>query len=73
VWTDLPGSPSSGKVLVNDLDLTVRAAGLNGIPLLGNGGSINDPSLPDRRAAERRPPACPPCLTLPQGEQLVQG
>ena len=33
---------------MNDLDLTVRAAGLNGIPMLGNGGSVTDPSQPDR-------------------------
>jgi hypothetical protein len=37
---------------VHDLDLTVRAAGLNGIPLLGNGGSVSDPTTPDR---------CAPC------------
>ncbi len=35
---------------MHDLDLTVRAAGLNGIPLLGNGGSVDDPSTPDRWA-----------------------
>lgn len=35
---------------MHDLDLTVRAAGLNGIPLLGNGGSVDDPATPDRWA-----------------------
>lgn len=33
---------------MHDLDLVVRAAGLNGVPLLGNGGSALDPSTPDR-------------------------
>ena len=33
---------------MNDLDLTVRAAGLNGIPLMGNGGSVSDASTHDR-------------------------
>lgn len=48
VWTDYPGSPAARKALVNDLDLTVRAEGYNGMPLLGNGGSISDSSSPDR-------------------------
>ena len=44
-----PGLPAAAeKALVHDLDLTVRAAGLNGIPLLGNGGSVADPNTPDR-------------------------
>ena len=34
VWHDYPASLSAAKALVNDLDLTVRAAGLNGFPLL---------------------------------------
>ena len=38
---------------MHDLDLTVRAAGLNGIPLLGNGGSVDDPATPDRWAGGR--------------------
>jgi len=37
VWTDPPASPSAGHALVNDLDLVVRSAGLNGEVLLGNG------------------------------------
>ena len=37
-WHDAPGAPSSGRALVNDLDLVVRAAGLGGLPLVGNGG-----------------------------------
>ncbi|GMH38149.1 hypothetical protein BSKO_06033 [Bryopsis sp. KO-2023] len=37
VWTDYPASPSSRKALVNDLDLVVRSAGLQGRVLLGNG------------------------------------
>ena len=37
-WQDAPGSPAAGRALVNDLDLVVRAAGLGGVPLLGNGG-----------------------------------
>lgn len=47
VWTDYPGSPTSRKNLVNNLDLTVRAEGYNGIPLLGNGGSVEDSNKPD--------------------------
>lgn len=52
-YPPLPCPPCSSpfaaqKALVHDLDLTVRAAGLNGIPLLGNGGSVDDPSTPDR-------------------------
>lgn len=34
VWHDYPAALSASKSLVNDLDLTVRAAGLNGFPLL---------------------------------------
>ena len=34
VWHDYPAAISAKKALVNDLDLTVRAAGLNGVPLL---------------------------------------
>jgi hypothetical protein len=34
VWHDYPAAVSATKALVNDLDLTVRAAGLNGVPLL---------------------------------------
>lgn len=34
VWHDYPAAVSARKALVNDLDLTIRAAGLNGIPLL---------------------------------------
>lgn len=40
VWHDFPGAVSAKTALVNDLDLTVRAAGLDGFPLLvrlGNG------------------------------------
>ena len=34
VWHDYPAAVSAKTALVNDLDLTVRAAGLNGFPLL---------------------------------------
>lgn len=34
VWHDYPAAVSAKKALVNDLDLTIRAAGLNGVPLL---------------------------------------
>ena len=34
VWHDPPALLSAQTALVNDLDLTVRAAGLNGYPLL---------------------------------------
>eukprot|EP00210_Caulerpa_lentillifera_P000241 g234.t1 len=37
VWTDPPASTSSKSSLVNDLDLSVKSAGLRGIELLGNG------------------------------------
>ena len=49
-WHDAPGSPSAGRALVNDLDLTVRAAGLGGLPLPGNGGggAGAPPGSPDR-------------------------
>ena len=46
-WTDLPANPSSRKTLMNDIDLVVRAEGYNGISMLGNGGDIDDSSLPD--------------------------
>jgi PGF-pre-PGF domain-containing protein len=41
VWTDYPGSPASGKALVNDLDLTVTGSGNT---YYGNGApeSINN-------------------------------
>lgn len=40
--------PANARLLqVNDLDLTVRAAGFNGIPLLGNGGSVSSPDHHD--------------------------
>ncbi|BDA48884.1 probable serine protease/ABC transporter B family protein tagD [Coccomyxa sp. Obi] len=41
VWHDYPAAISTSKTLVNDLDLTIRAAGLNGFPFLGNGGGIS--------------------------------
>ena len=47
VWTDLPANPSASKHLVNDLDLIVRSAGLNGERLLGNGGDFENPTIPD--------------------------
>lgn len=47
VWTDYPGNPSALKSLVNDLDLVVRAEGFNGIPILGNGGDVDDSTVPD--------------------------
>lgn len=47
VWHDYPSSPSAARNLVNDLDLTVRALGLNGIKLLGNGGSSKNSAVPD--------------------------
>ena len=34
VWHDYPAAVSAKTALVNDLDLTVRAAGLDGFPLL---------------------------------------
>ena len=37
VWTDPPASLEASSVLVNDLDLSVRSAGLKGRVLLGNG------------------------------------
>lgn len=48
VWTDYPGLPSAASALVNDLDLIVRAGGLGGAVLLGNGGSITNETEPDR-------------------------
>ncbi|KAK9839424.1 hypothetical protein WJX81_001331 [Elliptochloris bilobata] len=48
VWHDYPASPSAAKALVNDLDLFVRAAGLNGFPMLGNGGGLGGDLSPDR-------------------------
>lgn len=47
VWTDYPGEQGAARSLVNDLDLVVRAEGLNGQPLLGNGGDVDDSSKPD--------------------------
>ena len=47
VWTDYPGEQGAVRSLVNDLDLVVRAEGLNGQPLLGNGGDVDDSSQPD--------------------------
>lgn len=46
-WTDLPGNPSAPKSLVNNIDLVVRSEGFNGIPVLGNGGDIDDSTKPD--------------------------
>jgi len=39
VWTDRPGTPGTGKQLVNDLDLEVRApiSGSEGMDFFGNG------------------------------------
>lgn len=51
--------PAATKALVHDLDLQIRAAGLSGIPLLGNGGSVSDPNTPDRCACRRRRYPCP--------------
>mmetsp|Transcript_27215 Transcript_27215/g.70074 ORF Transcript_27215/g.70074 Transcript_27215/m.70074 type:complete len:1426 (+) Transcript_27215:1145-5422(+) len=36
-WHDYPGDPAAGTALVNNLDLELRAAGLGGYKLLGNG------------------------------------
>lgn len=47
VWTDYPGNPSAARSLVNDLDLVVRAEGLAGVSLLGNGGNVDASSEPD--------------------------
>ena len=47
VWTDYPGNPAAARSLVNDLDLVVRAEGFNGLPLLGNGGDVDDSSVGD--------------------------
>jgi hypothetical protein len=47
VWTDFPGEPSAAVSLVNNLDLVVRAEGLNGQSLLGNGGGVEDSKEPD--------------------------
>ena len=33
VWHDYPAALAAATTLVNDLDLTVRASGLNGFPL----------------------------------------
>eukprot|EP00951_Prasinocladus_malaysianus_P035124 scaffold359410_cov39-Prasinocladus_malaysianus.AAC.1 len=37
VWHDPPGDIAAAKNLVNDLDVSVRSAGLGGASLLGNG------------------------------------
>lgn len=37
VWADYPSQTSAAVNLVNDLDLTVQAAGLAGYTLYGNG------------------------------------
>ena len=34
VWHDYPAALAAAQALVNDLDLIVRAGGLNGFPLL---------------------------------------
>ena len=47
VWTDYPGEPDAAQSLVNDLDLVVRAEGLNGQALLGNGGDVDNSTTPD--------------------------
>ncbi|KAK9815878.1 hypothetical protein WJX72_011193 [[Myrmecia] bisecta] len=48
VWHDYPASTSAATALVNDLDLTVRAASLNGLPFLGNGGAEGGSVSADR-------------------------
>ena len=37
VWYDYPSAPNAALLLVNDLDLSVRAAGLAGLEMRGNG------------------------------------
>ena len=65
---------------VNDLDLTVRASGLNGIPLLGNGGSVTDPTSPDREnnveqvgGMVTQGPACPSLLPRTEPRTATAG
>lgn len=47
-WFDYPGLESTGAAIVNDLDLSVRAAGFNGTLILGNGGGAVSAAGADR-------------------------
>jgi hypothetical protein len=54
VWNDYPAPPAAERILIIDLDLAVRPAGLNGTLLLGNGGSAAGAALPDRENTVQR-------------------
>jgi len=68
VWHDYPSSVAAQTNLVNDLDLTVRAAGLNGIRMLGNGGDGRDSSQPDRQNNVEQVTM----TTLPAGQVAIE-
>lgn len=68
VWHDYPSSVAAQKNLVNDLDLTVRAAGLNGIRMLGNGGDGLDSSQPDKQNNAEKVTM----TTLPAGQVAIE-
>lgn len=48
LWLRLQFRCAAEQMLIIDLDLAVRPAGLNGTLLLGNGGSVDGISQPDR-------------------------
>ncbi|GFH21541.1 serine protease ABC transporter B family tagA, partial [Haematococcus lacustris] len=61
-WHDFPGDPAAATALVNDLNLEVRAAGLAGLSLLGNGwvDNLNNVESPDNPTAGGLPLEPPP-------------
>lgn len=62
VWHDYPAAVSAKTALVNDLDLIVRAAGLDGFPLLVRLACFLDVWLSSDRyqAHTPQPPSPPP-------------
>ena len=59
VWHDYPAAVSAKAALVNDLDLTVRAAGLDGFPLLVRPASLKAHASSDSCQIHALQPACP--------------
>jgi len=70
-WHDAPGAPSSGRALVNDLDLVVRAAGLGGLPLVGNGGGGGGGGKGENRDVSSNPNSVPPADRLNNVESVA--
>lgn len=57
-WYDWPASPAAKTALVNNLDLEVRAAGLAGLLLLGNGRNDTLNNVEEVRASLEKQQLC---------------